>query len=109
MAVPPLRMIVAYCAVICAVRLMGKRQIGELDRPSWSLPFWYPSGGCAHAGFRVPLLSGLVPIATLVVLEIFLSFAALKSPQIPALLNGQPAIIIRRGQLDIGVSCGKCG
>jgi len=43
-----------------------------------------------------------VPIATLVVLEIFLSFAALKSRRFRRLLNGQPAIIIRRGQLDIG-------
>lgn len=43
-----------------------------------------------------------MPIATLVVLEIFLSFAALKSRRFRRLLNGQPAIIIRRGQLDIG-------
>ena len=35
-------------------------------------------------------------------LEIFLSFAALKSRRFRRLLNGQPAIIIRRGQLDIG-------
>ena len=42
MAVPLLRTLILYCAVICAVRLMGKRQIGELTRPSWSLPFWYP-------------------------------------------------------------------
>ena len=31
MAVPLLRTLILYCAVICAVRLMGKRQIGELD------------------------------------------------------------------------------
>ena len=47
------------------------------------------------------MLSGLVPIATLVVLEIFLSFAALKSRAFRRLLNGQPAIIIRHGRLDI--------
>ena len=31
MAVPLLRTLILYCAVICAVRLMGKRQIGELE------------------------------------------------------------------------------
>ena len=45
---------------------------------------------------------GLVPIATLVVLEIFLNFARTQSRRFRRLLNGQPAIIIRRGQLDIG-------
>ena len=50
MAVPLLRTLILYCAVICAVRLMGKRQLAQLQpyevvnwtRPSWSLPFWYP-------------------------------------------------------------------
>ncbi len=49
----------------------------------------------------IPLFAGLVPIVTLVALEIIISFAALKSRTFRRLLNGQPAIIIRKGQLDI--------
>ena len=103
MAVPLLRTLILYCAVICAVRLMGKRQIGELD-PSELVVTILVSDLAAvpMQDLGIPLLSGLVPIATLVVLEIFLSFAALKSRRFRRLLNGQPAIIIRRGQLDIG-------
>ena len=43
--------LILYCAVICAVRLMGKRQIGELD-PSELVVYHsgIRSGGCAHAG-----------------------------------------------------------
>jgi len=102
MAVPLLRTLILYCAVICAVRLMGKRQIGELD-PSELVVTILVSDLAAvpMQDLGIPLLSGLVPIATLVVLEIFLSFAALKSRRFRQLLNGQPAIIIRRGQLDI--------
>ena len=102
MAVPLLRTLILYCAVICAVRLMGKRQIGELD-PSELVVTILVSDLAAvpMQDLGIPLLSGLVPIATLVVLEIFLSFAALKSRAFRRLLNGQPAIIIRRGQLDI--------
>ena len=77
MAVPLLRTLILYCAVICAVRLMGKRQIGELD-PSELVVTILVSDLAAvpMQDLGIPLLSGLVPIATLVVL--------------------------RRGQLDIG-------
>ena len=95
MAVPLLRTLILYCAVICAVRLMGKRQIGELD-PSELVVTILVSDLAAvpMQDLGIPLLSGLVPIATLVVLEIFLSFAALKSRRFRRLLNGQPAIVV---------------
>ena len=102
MAVPLLRTLLLYCAVIAAVRLMGKRQIGELD-PSELVVTILVSDLAAvpMQDLGIPMLSGLVPIATLIVLEILLSFLALKSRPFRRLLNGQPAIIIRSGQLDI--------
>ena len=71
MAVPLLRTLILYCAVICAVRLMGKRQIGELD-PSELVVTILVSDLAAvpMQDLGIPLLSGLVPIATLVVLDI---------------------------------------
>ena len=102
MAVPLLRTLLLYCAVIAAVRLMGKRQIGELD-PSELVVTILVSDLAAvpMQDLGIPMLSGLVPIATLIVLEILLSFLALKSRPFRRLLNGQPAIIIRSGRLDI--------
>ena len=102
MAVPLLRTLLLYCAVISAVRLMGKRQIGELD-PSELVVTILVSDLAAvpMQDLGIPMLSGLVPIATLIVLEILLSFLALKSRPFRRLLNGQPAIIIRSGRLDI--------
>ena len=102
MAVPLLRTLLLYCAVIAAVRLMGKRQIGELD-PSELVVTILVSDLAAvpMQDLVIPMVSGLVPIATLIVLEILLSFLALKSRPFRRLLNGQPAIIIRSGQLDI--------
>ena len=66
MAVPLLRTLILYCAVICAVRLMGKRQIGELD-PSELVVTILVSDLAAvpMQDLGIPLLSGLVPIATL--------------------------------------------
>lgn len=102
MAVPLLRTLILYFAVIVAVRLMGKRQIGELD-PSELVVTILVSDLAAvpMQDLGIPMVSGLIPIATLIVLEILLSFLALKSRFFRRLLNGQPAIIIRSGKLDI--------
>ena len=43
MAVPLLRTLILYFAVIAAVRLMGKRQIGELDPSELVVTFWSPT------------------------------------------------------------------
>ena len=102
MAVPMLRTLLLYIAVIAAIRLMGKRQIGDLD-PSELVVTILVSDLAAvpMQDLGIPMVSGLVPIATLIVLEILLSFLALKSRPFRRLLNGQPAIIIRSGKLDI--------
>ena len=80
----------------------AKRQIGELD-PSELVVTILVSDLAAvpMQDLGIPMVSGLVPIATLIVLEILLSFLALKSRPFRRLLNGQPAIIIRSGRLDI--------
>ncbi len=97
-----LRTLLLYIAVIAAIRLMGKRQIGDLD-PSELVVTILVSDLAAvpMQDLGIPMVSGLVPIATLIVLEILLSFLALKSRPFRRLLNGQPAIIIRGGKLDI--------
>lgn len=102
MAIPLLRTIILYFAVIIAVRIMGKRQIGELD-PSELVVTILVSDLAAvpMQDLGIPLFFGLVPIATLITLEILMSYLALKSRFFRRLINGQPAIIIRGGQLDI--------
>ena len=97
-----LRTLLLYIAVIAAIRLMGKRQIGDLD-PSELVVTILVSDLAAvpMQDLGIPMVSGLVAIATLIVLEILLSFLALKSRPFRRLLNGQPAIIIRGGKLDI--------
>lgn len=101
MAVPFVRTLLLYLSVVCAVRLMGKRQIGELD-PSELVVTILVSDLAAvpMQDLGIPMLSGLVPIASLVMVEILMSFASLKSRAFRRLLNGQPAIIIRKGQVD---------
>ena len=63
---------------------MGKRQIGELD-PSELVVTILVSDLAAvpMQDLGIPMASGLIPIATLIVLEILLSWLALKSPFLP--------------------------
>lgn len=102
MSVPLVRTLVLYFAVICAVRLMGKRQLGEMDPAELVVTILVSDlAAVPMQDLGIPLFFGLVPIAALVTLEVLLSILSLKSRFFRRLLNGQPAIIIRKGQLDL--------
>ena len=51
----------------------------------------------------VPLTAGLIPILTLVSVEIIISFLCLKSRRLRRMMNGCAAIIIRGGKLDLSL------
>ena len=102
MSVPLVRTLGLYLAVICAVRLMGKRQLGEMDPAELVVTILVSDlAAVPMQDLGIPLFFGLVPIAALVVLEVLLSTLSLKSRLFRRLLNGQPAIIIRKGRLDL--------
>ncbi len=102
MAVPLLRTLILYFSVIIAIRAMGKRQIGELDPAELVVTILISDlAAIPMQDLGIPIFAGLVPIATLVATEIIMSFIALKSRIVRRLLNGQPAIIIKKGELDI--------
>lgn len=102
MSVPLLRTIILYIAVVAAVRVMGKRQIGELDPSELVITILISDlAAIPMQDLGIPLFAGLVPIAALIILEIFMSYFAMKSRRFRRLINGQPAIIIKKGELDI--------
>ncbi len=95
------RTVILYFAVILAMRIMGKRQIGELQ--PFELVVTLMLSDLAAVPMQetgIPLLAGLVPIAALVILEVLLSYLSLKSKRARAFLLGRPAILIRGGVLD---------
>lgn len=101
MSVSFIRTLILYFGVIVALRLMGKRQIGELEPSELVITILVSElATVPMQDLGIPLLSGLIPIATLIALEIIISFISLKSNFLRRLLNGHPAIIIRSGVLD---------
>ena len=101
MTVSLIRTLILYVTVIAAMRLMGKRQIGELEPSDLVITILISElAAIPMQDLGVPLTAGLIPILTLVSVEIIISFLCLKSRRLRRMMNGCAAIIIRGGKLD---------
>lgn len=95
-----LRTLLLYVAIVVALRIMGKRQIGEMQPTELVITFLISElASVPMQDFGIPLLSGLIPIFTLISAEILLSFCELKWMPVRRMLNGNPMIIIEHGKL----------
>lgn len=95
------RTFILYAAIVVALRLMGKRQIGELEPSELVITILVSElASIPMQDVTVPLFAGLIPIFTLVSLEILVSYLCLKSRRMRRLFNGRSAVIIRGGKFD---------
>lgn len=101
MAVSVIRTVILYFLLMVALRIMGKRQLGELQ-PS-ELVITLLISDLASVPMQdngLPLLNGVLPIIVLVAIEIVLSCLMLKFPTFSRLVSGSPVPVIRDGRLD---------
>lgn len=100
MTISFLRTIILYCLVIFSVRLMGKRQIGEMQPSELVVTLMISNiATMPMENTSVPVLAGVVPILTLVVIEIFLSYWMMKSTRARNFLSGRPVVIVDDGKI----------
>ena len=95
------RTLLVYIFLIVIMRLMGKRQIGELEVTDLvatlllseiaSLPITDPN---------IPILHAIVPMIVLLSLEVFSSYILLRVPKLKKFFSASPTIIIQNGVLD---------
>ena len=95
------RTLLVYIFLIIIMRLMGKRQIGELEVTDLvatlllseiaSLPITDPN---------IPVLHAIVPMVVLLSLEVFSSYILIRTPKLKKLLSATPTILIKEGVLD---------
>jgi len=96
-----IRTIILYLAVNAALRIMGKRQIGELEPAEFVIAILISElASVPMQDNSIPIINGLIPILTLLSLEVLLSFFTLKSSRIREFLQGRPSVIINEGVLD---------
>ncbi len=95
------RTIILYILIIAGIRLMGKRQVGELEPSELVMSLIIADlASVPMQDYGIPLLTGVVPILTLLCLTMILSVLTMKSVGFRALLCGRPSIVIRDGLVD---------
>lgn len=101
MIVTVIRTAVMYFFVVLALRVMGKRQIGELEPSELvvtimiselaSLPIQEPG----H-----PLMTSIIGILLLLILEVVISFLAYKNMRLRKFFYGTPSLFFKKGKID---------
>ena len=95
-----LRTVVLYLLLIVTVRLMGKRQIGEMEPAEFVVTMLLANlAAIPMQDSAIPLLSGLVPILVILGLELILAAVSLQSIRMRRLLCGKPVILMQDGKI----------
>ncbi len=94
------RTIILYVSVIIAMRIMGKRTIGEMHPTELVVSIMISDlATVPMQSISTPLLDGIVPIFTLVVLELVFAFLILKSRVIRRILVGRSCSVVKGGKM----------
>lgn len=96
-----IRALILYVAVIVIIRIMGKRQIGQLQ--PYELVFTLVVSDIVAspmADVGVPLFYSIMPIAALVLCYATMSILCLKSEKAREILTGRPTILVKNGVID---------
>ena len=95
------RAIILYILIIFAIRLMGKRQLGELQPSELVITILVSNiATLPIEDVNIPMLMGIIPILTLVSLDVIMSALSLKSRKIRKIVSGSPKVIIHDGIID---------
>lgn len=87
-----IRTIILYLLLITGIRLMGKRQVGELEPTELVLAMLLSDlAAVPMQDFGLPLLYGVVPIVTLLCITMLLSMTAMRSPGSGSCCAASPA------------------
>ncbi len=101
MSIVFIRAIILYIIVIISVRIMGKRQIGELQPSELVITILVSNiATLPLEDLNIPLIMGIIPILSLVCFEVIMSWCTLKSRKLRHIVSGSPKVIINDGQLD---------
>ncbi len=95
------RTVIMYFVIITAIRLMGKRQIGDLQPSELVITILLSEiAAIPIEDTDMPITYGILATVTLVLLEILTSFTAMKSINFRRIIYGRSAVIIQNGTID---------
>lgn len=95
-----LRLCIIYFITVFSMRLMGKRQIGQMQMSELVCAFFLSElASYPVTNQNVPLTYGIIPVVTLICLEVMLSALSTKIPLLRRALDAAPSALIRQGRL----------
>lgn len=95
-----IRSIILYMILIATIRLMGKRQIGQMEASEFVVTMLVANlASIPMQDGGIPLFSGIVPILTVLGIELLLSALSLRSIRLRKVFCGKPVILIENGRI----------
>jgi uncharacterized membrane protein YcaP (DUF421 family) len=95
-----IRALVLYLIVVIVMRVMGKRQIGQLQPFELAIAIMISElAAVPMQNTGIPLVNGIIPIITLLIAQLLMSFLTLKSIRARAIICGKPTILIEKGRI----------
>ena len=90
-----------YLLITVVYRIMGKREIGELSIMDFIVSIFIAElAAISIENYNDNMFLSIIPIAVLVVLQIFSAKLSLKSENVRILIDGNPSVIINRGKVN---------
>lgn len=100
MAIIFVRTVILYFAILISMRIMGKRQLGEMEISEFIVAALIADlAATPLQDIGIPLLNGLVPIIIMFCFEIIIAGLNMRSIKLRKLTYGRPEIIIRNGRI----------
>lgn len=95
------RAIILYILVLLVMRIMGKREIGQLQPFELAISVMIADlASTPMADVGVPIFDGIIPILALLVMHLIISAINLRSINIRKIICGKPSILVYRGRID---------
>lgn len=95
------RAIFLYIIVLVVMRLMGKREIGQLQPFELAISIMIADlASIPMTETGIPITRGVIPILGLLIMHLLISLINLKSLKARAIICGKPRILIYRGKID---------
>lgn len=96
------RTLILYMLVVLVMRLMGKRQISQLEPFELVISIMISDlASLPMQDLRIPLIHGIIPIITLLLIQSIITLLELKSEKLSAVLTGTPSILVKHGKINI--------
>lgn len=95
------RTVFLYLIVLCVMRFMGKREIGQMQPFELVIAIMIADlAATPMSEIGIPILYGIIPILSLLFMHIIISILNIKSNRIREIICGKPRILIKNGKID---------